>query len=358
MEQAGDQRFGEDRQGQRRRHADQQHHAQRPVDGRREGLGVAAGMLARQAGQDHRADGDAEGAQRQLRQAVGVVQPGHAAGLQEGGQHGIQQQVDLADRHAEQRRQHQGHDPLHALVLAVRARNRQQLYAHEERQLEQQLGQACDEHAPGQRHDRLVEVRGEQHRRADHADIQQHRGEGRHGEAPVAVEDAAAEGGQRDQQQVGEGDAQQLAGQGELFRLAAKARREQHDQIGRGHHAEGGDGGQRQPEGAGDPVDQLLDLGQAALRAVLGEHRHEGLGEGALGEQAAHEVGNLEGDEECIGRRTGAEIGRHHHVADHAEHPREQGHHTDNGTGTQQTAFGRLTGHALIPTLQRSASLS
>ncbi|MNM92820.1 hypothetical protein D3C81_1051670 [compost metagenome] len=255
MEQAGDQRLGKDRQGQRRRHADQQYHAQRPVDGGGKGLGVATGMQARQAGQDHRADGNAEGAQRQFRQAVSVVQPGHTTGLQEGRQHGIQQQVDLADRHAEQRRQHQRHDPLDALVLAVRPRDRQQLDARKKRQLEQQLGHAGDEHAPGQRHDRLVEIRGEQHGRADHADVEQHRREGRHREAPVAVEDATAEGGQRDQQQVGKGDAQQLAGQGELFRLAAKARREQHDQVGRGHHAEGSDRSQGQPEGAGDPID-------------------------------------------------------------------------------------------------------
>ena len=37
------------------------------------------------------------------------------------------------------------------------------------------------------------------------------------------------------------------------------------------------------------------------------EHRHEAGVEGALGEQPAQEVGQLEGDEEGVGERPGAE---------------------------------------------------
>ncbi|MNE69875.1 hypothetical protein D3C80_1656270 [compost metagenome] len=101
-----------------------------------------------------------------------------------------------------------------------------------------------------------------------------------------------------------------------------KAGGEQHDQVGRGHHAEGGQGGQGQAQVARGAVDQLLDLGQTTLRSVFRQDRNERLGEGTLGKQAAQKVGNLEGDEECVGRRPRTEIGGHHHIAYHAQHTR------------------------------------
>ena len=74
VEQAGDHRLGENAECQCRRYAHQQHHAQRPVQSRRERLGILASMLARQARQNYRADGDAERTQRQFGQPVGVIE--------------------------------------------------------------------------------------------------------------------------------------------------------------------------------------------------------------------------------------------------------------------------------------------
>ena len=50
-------------------------------------------------------------------------------------------------------------------------------------------------------------------------------------------------------------------------------------------------------------VDQRLVLLQVVLVLVLAQNRHERLREGALGEQAAQQVGNLEGDEEGVGQQ-------------------------------------------------------
>ena len=65
-------------------------------------------------------------------------------------------------------------------------------------------------------------------------------------------------------------------------------------------------------------------LGVLAGLDLLGEQRHEGEVEGALGEEAAEHVGQREGDEERLRHRAGAEEGRHQDVAqepeDAAEH--------------------------------------
>ena len=57
---------------------------------------------------------------------------------------------------------------------------------------------------------------------------------------------------------------------------------------------------------------------------LLGEERHEGGVEGALGEQPAERVGKLEGGVEGVGDRPGAERGRHQHLAREAEHAAHQ----------------------------------
>ncbi len=265
--------------------------------------------------------------------------------MQEGRQHGIQQQIDLAYRNPEQRRHHQQHDAPHPLVTPLDSWPGQQPQLGDIRQLERQLGKPGDEHAPGQRHDRLIEIGGQEHRRHDHADVEQHRREAGHREIAVAVQHPRGEGRQRDQHQIGKGDAQQLAGQLHFRRIVMKARREDHHHIGREQHAQCSQPCQNEPEHASRTIHQLFDVRQRALGAVLRQHRHEGLGEGPLGEQPAEEVGDLERDEERIRRRTGAEVAGDHHIAYHAQHARQQGHDTDHGAGAQQSALADFFGH-------------
>ncbi len=63
-----------------------------------------------------------------------------------------------------------------------------------------------------------------------------------------------------------------------------------------------------------------------AVLVVLGEHRHEGLREGAFGEKAPENIRDLEGDEKGVHHEAGAEEARKDHVPDQAEDPRQQGH--------------------------------
>ena len=59
-------------------------------------------------------------------------------------------------------------------------------------------------------------------------------------------------------------------------------------------------------------------LGAAMVLQLAREQGHEGRREGALGEQAAEEVRQLEGDEEGVGHRARAQHRRQHDVADEA----------------------------------------
>jgi hypothetical protein len=63
----------------------------------------------------------------------------------------------------------------------------------------------------------------------------------------------------------------------------------------------------------------------------LGEERDEGRVKGALGEQAAEQIGDAKGDEEGVRHRAGAEHRRDQHIADEAEHPAPDGHRADGG---------------------------
>ena len=65
------------------------------------------------------------------------------------------------------RRQHQTHDPAHALMAPAPARSRQQANPGQKRQLECQLHDAGNKHAPGQRLDGFGKRRRRPDRRAD-----------------------------------------------------------------------------------------------------------------------------------------------------------------------------------------------
>ena len=217
------------------------------------------------------------------------------------------------------------------------ARTRQQAQPYQRRQLHQQLHDAGREHAPGQRLDRLVHPRRQQHGSGDQRDVEQGRSQRGHQEAVEGVQDSARKRGQRNQQDVGKGNPQHAGGEVELGPpLEQPARREDGQDGRRGEHADRGDHQQDRHQRAGDVVDEVAQGARVAARAHLGQHRHEGQRERALGEQAAHEVGNLEGQEERVGRGAGAEVAREHHVANESQHPRHDRRDTDPGGRLQQ----------------------
>ena len=209
---------------------------------------------------------------------------------------------------------------------------RQQSRAPQPGQLQRELQDAGGEHAPAERVGRLVEQgRAPQHGR-DQREVEQRGGDRRQREAPDGVEHAAGHGGERDEQDVREGQAQQVGGErGAAVAGEAEARREGPDQQRRGQHADGGDAEQDRAERAGGGVDQRAQV-RGAPFAGLDEHRHESLGESALGGQPAQEVGDAERDEEGVQRAVGVadedEDGR---VAGVAEQPRQRGHRRGGG---------------------------
>ena len=188
-----------------------------------------------------------------------------------------------------------------------------------------------DEDAPGQRDDRPVHQRCEIDGAEDQRDVEQNGREGRDAETLVGIEDAAGEGGQGDEQEIGKGQAQHLGGECQLLGIVHEARGEDQDQHRRAEHAEHRDQQQHGTERSGDRIHIGFQGLEAALLLVLVEYRHEGHGEGAFGKQSAHEVRDLEGDEEGVRSGVCAEDSGDHQVAHEAEDPREKGVATDLG---------------------------
>ena len=73
-------------------------------------------------------------------------------------------------------------------------------------------------------------------------------------------------------------------------------------------------------------IDQQPRVRFAATVLVFGEYRHESLGKRAFGKQPAQQVGDLESNEERVGREPRAERARHHRIADKTENARQQRH--------------------------------
>ena len=336
LEQRDDQRLGDDRQRQGAGQHQQEAQAQPPV----EQLGVVATVgTGIGLGQRRQQDGPQRHAEHpggQLHQAVGVVHPGHRAGNQERGEDGVDDQRDLPHRHAEDRRPHLPEHPPHTGVAQAQARQHQHADLLQRRQLPEKLRQAADQHRPAQRHDRRIEIGRQPDGEDDHADVQQGRHEGGYRETVPGVEHRAKQRRQGNQQDVGEGHPQQVDSQGETFRLVGEARRADPDDPGRGQHAEQRDQRQHQGQQAGHIGEEGTGRFLTLLSLVLGQDRHERLGEGAFGENASQQVGQLEGDDEGVRCHAGTEDARNQGIADETQHAGNHGQGADGGQGLEQ----------------------
>ena len=341
VEDGGNQRLRQQVQRHRRRQPQQQAHAQAPAQGPGEGRAIALLGQPRQIRQQHRAQSHGHQADGQFQQPIRVIQPGDAADRQRRSQHGVDERVQLAGRGGQRgRRQQPPHLP-HPLVADADPGTGQQMQPRQKGRLKQQLQNPGGEQAPSQGERHVGAGQGGQNHGADQGGVQQHGREGRRRVAVVDVEDGAGEGGQGDEAQIGEGDAQQVGGQPELLRIVPEARREQPDQrFGEtrpGQH----DSQQRQTEIAAGEGDELLQF-RHAPGLVAGQHRHERLAERPFGEQAPEEVGDAEGDEEGVGHPAGAQEMGQQHI------PREPGDARQQRHGTDQGAFGGHVGALLV----------
>ena len=175
------------------------------------------------------------------------------------------------------------------------------------------------------RRQRLVEEK----QRQDQTEVQQHGRGGGGGKAAKRVQDAGQQRNQADQHQVGESKSGERHREIELFRLVGKARRQPQHHPWHGDLRHGGEEHQHHHQQAEGRVGEGEGIGAPTPLHQAGEDRHEARVEGALGEQAAEEVRQLEGDEKGIGDRPRAQHGRHQDVADQAEHAARHGVATD-----------------------------
>ncbi len=233
-------------------------------------------------------------------------------------------------------RRHELEDAAHAFIPGGPVPARQEPQALQGGELDGQLQDPAQEGAPGQDQHRGVEPGGGHCRCQDQCDVEQYRREGRQHEAAEGVEDARRQGHQGNAQDVGENDAGEIHRELELVRRGGEARGGDQDDEGSGQHSQQGDQEQGQGQHRGHPADEQTGGVLASAILVLCQHRHEGLGEGALGEQPAQQVGQLEGHEEGIGGHTGTKHPGDDGVPHEAQHPGEQGHGADGEQGAQQ----------------------
>ena len=188
---------------------------------------------------------------------------------------------------------------------------------------EGELDDAADGHRSSEKHAGAhgadVAAGVDEDERGDQERVEEGRREGRRDEAAEAVERAGEQGDDRDQEQIGKGDPAQQHRQVELRGIGGKAGREREGEPDHRQLGEDGEDEQRR----GEPGHRLLGEFPRRLLALalmeLGEQRHEGGGEGALGEQSPEQVGDALRDEIGLRHRPGAERGGDEHVADEAE---------------------------------------
>ena len=336
FEQGGDDRIGEGGEAGGGGQGEEQGELHAPVLGMLGEVFAAALDLAGEHRQQRGADGDADNAQGKLVDTVGVVEPGDRAFADQRGDHGVDQEVDLVDPHAD----HAGDDPaaetLHVGVQARHGNARPHAAFLVVVEQPEELHHARDRHRPGQDVARTLAApqaavadRGD-----DQAGVEQDRRGGGGGEPAEGVLDARQQRHQGDEEQVGEGDAREVAGERDLARHGGEAggeggNRPGHDDFHQQHHGEQHQG---QPRKHG--VGEALGLGLALALELAREQRHEGGGERAFGEQVAEQVGEAEGDEERVGLGSRAEHPGEQDVADEPGDAADQGETADGGDGT------------------------
>ena len=160
--------------------------------------------------------------------------------------------------------------------------------------------------------------------RRHHRHVEQDRRRRRGGEAMQRVEDAAPQGHERNEQEIGERDPRQRHRERELLRLSGKARRQHFDRLRRENKRQRQEDDLRRQEQREDAVAEQACRRGAALGAHPRIGRNEGGVERALGEDGAEMVRQPKRDKEGVGDRPGADNGRQHDVAQEAGQAREQ----------------------------------
>ncbi len=327
-------RHGHQRRGGGQRERQAEHH--RLVHGRI-GVVVVLGLQrGRQARQQGHADGDAHQAERQLVEALGDVQPdphpGHLAG-----QHGGNEEVDLGGARGDHPRHHAANEDAHVRRQLQMTRMDAGAGLVCAPPAERRLADAGDDHADGGRIGRPRGVLLRQDRKQHH-DVQQGRIEAVDDEPAARLQHACEERGDHHAGQVGHGDLGEDHRQLEFGRIGQEAIAVDPHEPGHGELAGDGQGHHRRGHGRqgvrGEGVGRFLAVGGQAPRIV----RHEGRGEGALGEHPAEQVREGQGRIVGVGRDVAgaAQLGRDHQVPRQAQEPADQGQRRIDRRGAEQ----------------------
>ncbi len=184
---------------------------------------VAEAHLARQRRQDRGADRDADDAKRQLVQPVGIVKIGDRAGREQRGQRRRDQQVELYHPGAEYARSHDAQRLFDARRQARQAQPERHPGSRARNHQPEKLCDAGGGQRPGQRPAvRPAEPRHQQ-QGGNQEQIEQDRCRRRRRKPVHRVQQPALQRGQRNEQQIREGDAGQVDGQLKLAGLVAEA---------------------------------------------------------------------------------------------------------------------------------------
>ena len=283
---------------------------------------IAGGKAPRHLRQQHGADGDADHADGKLVDAVGVIERRERPGRQEGRDQGVGEQRKLHAAGADDGRAQRFQEAAGRFIELRHAQPDAVAVQLGIAADDEHHGNACEEDAPSRGVAGIREERRKQ-KRADDRQIEQDGRARRRGEAVIGVEDAGEQRLQRDQRQVGKGDARERHRQLEAFGI--EPGREHADHPGREDHRDGEQHEVDDNQRRGDLVGEQLGGGEPGLLQGARIGRHEGRGEGALGEDGAEMVGQPEGDEERICHRACAQDRRHDHVADESGEARDEG---------------------------------
>ena len=222
------QQIGNDDEGGKARHRQQQREFDRAVLRMRGARFIAGGNASRHFRQDHGAGGNANDADRQLVEPVGIIERRQRAGGEEACDDRVGKQRKLHAHGTDGGGAQRAEKPAHVGVEFGPAQHRQRAGAPGSRRRPAAPATRRRSARPRPRLGRRSE-KGGQRQRHHHRQIEQGGGGGGRGEPLQRIEDAAVERHQRDQQQIGKSDAGQIDGKREALGIALKTRRQQID---------------------------------------------------------------------------------------------------------------------------------
>ena len=247
----------------------------------------------------------------------------------------VDQQVEVDQPEADRHRQHQHQDASHLGASPIKDP------LQTKRRVAQVPGRDGElDRGPHQDADRVgvdlvvaVEQRCHRDQHADDRNVPEERRDREGPEAVVAVQHpdhhpGGPEHHQDREEDLGESDRQALWDLGD----------EQRHQERGDQDEQGREGGEHQRDEEDQGRGEAERLALVAALQVLGEHGHEGGLDRRVGEQAANQVGHLEGDRECRHRVADPEVVGRDNLADQACNPRQAGGEREQGGRASQSS--------------------